>query len=30
MNKNIAIPLDIENIKLIFSKKFFIVILIIA
>jgi len=28
MNKNIAIPLDIENIKLIFSKKFFIVILI--
>ncbi len=28
MNKNIAIPLDIENIKLIFSKKFLFVILI--
>ena len=28
MNKNIAIPIDLENIKLIFSKKFLIVILI--
>jgi len=28
MNKNIAIPIDLENVKLIFSKKFLIVILI--
>ncbi len=28
MNKNIAIPIDLENIKLLFSKKFLIVILI--
>ena len=28
MNKNIAIPLDLENVKLLFSKKFLIVILI--
>ena len=28
MNKNIAIPIDLENIKSIFSKKFLIVILI--
>ena len=28
MNKNIAIPIDLENIKLIFSKKFLFVILI--